>query len=152
MPNQRLGARPRIAHHQRRHHDKRHQHHIPEPVDPAVVHQQPEKQHHIGIPVDHRIEKRSKDRHLVVLARHPTVHHVEDAGAEDHHSRIEKHPPGIGCVGVAKQKRGHDVDHQADKSKNVRGNAGKRQAVHDVVKKPAAGAAESTGPGHSNLP
>ena len=34
---------------------------------------------------------------------------------------------------MAKQKRGRDVDHKTDKRERIRGDAGKRQAVHNAV-------------------
>ena len=147
-----FGAGARVADHQRGHHHEGHKHHVAEAVDPTVVDQQTEEQHHIRVAVDHRVEEGAEDGDQVVAAGHAAVHHVEDAGAEDHQACVEKHAAGVGGVGVAKQKRGHDVDDQADEREHVGGDAGERQAMHNVVEKPAAGAAESAGPGHSNLP
>jgi len=42
--------------------------------------------------------------------------------------------------------------HQADEGERIGGDAGERQTIHDAIKKPAASAAKSAGPGHSNLP
>ena len=94
----------------------------------------------------------AEDRDLVVAPGDAAIHHVEDAGADDHQSRVEKHAAGIGGVGVAKEKRGDDVDDEPDEGENVGRDAGKSQAVHNAVKKPAAGAAESAGPGHLRSP
>ncbi len=108
--------------------------HITEAVDTPVVHQQAEEKHHVGVAVDHGVEKRAEDGDLVVAAGHAAVDHVKDASAKDDQACEEKHAIAVCGVGVAKQKCGSNVDDEPDEGKDVRRNAGERQAKHDAVK------------------
>src|SRR5271166_2176839 len=55
--DERFGAGPRVAHHDRAGHDKGGQHHVEEAVGAGVIHHQPEEQHYVAVAVDDGIEE-----------------------------------------------------------------------------------------------
>ena len=148
LTDQSLGACTGIAHHERGDHDKGDQDDVAESVDAPVVDEQAEEEHHVGVAVDDGIEERTEDCDLVGSPRYAAVDHVEDARAKDHERRVEEHAVGVACVGMSEEKRRDDVDDQADEGQHIGRDLGECQAMHDSIEEPAAGAAESTGPGH----
>src|SRR5271157_3984625 len=146
--DKRFGARARVAHHHRAGHDEGRQDHVEEAVGAGVIHQQPKEQHHIAVAVDDGIEEAAERRDLVGGAGDAAVHHVKNAGADDHQTGIKKHPALVFRVRVAEQNAGHYVDAQPDEGERVGRDAGERQAVDNLVQQPLARLSDCARPRH----
>ena len=149
--DQGFGTGAGVADHERRDHDKGGQHDIEEAVAAGIKHQQAEEKNHVAVAIDDRIEEGSEDGDLVGLARHPSVHHVEDAGPDDDQAGVEEQANEIMLVGPAEENGGGGVDDQAQEGEHVGRNTGKRQPIHDALQEDPAGFAEGGGPGPGSL-
>ncbi len=146
LTDQRLGAGAGVAHHKRRDHDEGGQHDVEESVAAGVKHQQPEEEYYVGVAVDDGIEKCAEDRDLVGLAGNASVHHVEDAGADDDQGGINEHAYVIVLIGVTEKNGGGGVDDESDKREDVGRDAREREAIDDGLQQHSASAPKSAGP------
>src|ERR1019366_3739827 len=94
-------ARAGVAHTHPADHDASDHHHVEKTIGARVIHQQPKEQRHIAIAVNDGIEETAELRDLVGGAGHPAIHHIENAGAYDHQSGVEKHAALVLGVGIA---------------------------------------------------
>jgi hypothetical protein len=106
---------------------------VKEAVAARVVNEQAEEDGYVGVAVHHRVEERAEDGDLVGLARHPSVHHVEDARADDDETRVEEHAVGVVSAREAEETRRDDVDDQPEEGQHVGRDLGQRQPVHDLL-------------------
>src|SRR5262245_26613625 len=141
-------ARASVAHHDGGNHNHAHQDDVEEAVGASVVNQQAEEQGHVAVAIDDRIKKSAKYCYLVSGAGDTAIHHVENAGADDHQAGREEHALLVGAVGVAEQHCGQDVDNQPNKGKNVGRDTGQRQAAHNGVQHYTARPSKCICPAH----
>src|SRR5262249_51040336 len=102
----------------------------------------------VTVAVNHRVKKAAEGGDLVGGPGHAAVHHVKDAGADDHQPGVKKHSWIVLRVGIAEQHRGDSVDDQPYERKHVGRDAGERQAAHDGMQQPAAAPSKCSRPSH----
>ena len=113
LGDQRFGAGPGVAGHQREHHRERRHHHVIGVAEAGVEVDQADEQQDVGEAVDHRVPYAAELAQQAGLERNLAVDEVEDVG-DDHDE------PGPDEVPAGEVNRGPAVDQAADEGEDVR--------------------------------
>ena len=90
--DERLGARPRVARHDREDERQRGDHHVVAAAELRVQIDQAGQQREVGEPVERRIPEGAEARLQVQLVRHLAVDEVEDVGDDHDHAGEDEAP------------------------------------------------------------
>ena len=126
-----FGAGASVADHQRGDHDEGGEHHVEETVAARVEDQQAKEEDNIGVAVDDRVKERAEDGDLIGLPGNATVHHVEDACADDDQARVEEVADVVVAVRKAEEDGRDDVNDQADEGEDIGRDTGEGETVDD---------------------